>query len=334
LSLASILERGGKRAARQAVADAQMQALGLEEQARRLDLLAEVARRYLDVLAAQTLVQIAETDLTQRQQLVEASAQRVRAGAAPESVRLSAEAAVARARLQRERAVAETRVAARRLAAMWNDRAPNFERVTGDPLAVPPAPTLDSLSALLDGSPELKRFADETRLREARLQLARSARTTDIQWQAGVRRLQETEDWAAVAGFSVPLGSKDRAAPRVRAAEADLAALSLERESEEMTLYATLTDAQARLVSASVEVEMARTEVLPRLQQAEQAAERAYRAGATSYLEWAQVQSEISTARREQVQAAIDGHRALIEIQRLTGESFVSGTAARLETQP
>jgi cobalt-zinc-cadmium efflux system outer membrane protein len=334
LSLASVLERGSKREARRAVADAQMQALGLEEEARRLDLLAEVARRYLDLLAAQTLVQIAETDLVQRQQLVEASAQRVRAGASPESVRLTAEAAVARARLQRERALAETRVAARRLAAMWNDRAPNFERVTGDPLALPPAPTLDALSALLDRSPELKRFADETRLRETRLQLARSARTTDIQWQAGIRRLQDSDDWAAVAGVSIPLGSARRAAPRVRAAEADLAALSLERESEEITLYATLTDAQARLASSSVEVEMARTEVLPRLQQAEQAAERAYRAGATSYLEWAQIESEITAARRDQVLAAIDGHRALIEIQRLTGESFVSGTSSRPETQP
>lgn len=326
LSLASVLERGGKREARLTVADAQMQALGLEEEAKRLDLLAEVARRFLDLLAAQTLIQIAETELAQREQVVQASTQRVRAGASPDSVRLSAEAAVARARLQRERAQAETRAATQRLAALWNDRVPDFDRVAGDPLFLPPAPTLDSLRALIDRSPELRRFADESRLREARVQLARSARTADIQWQAGVRRLESTHDWAAVAGLTVPLGSTGRAAPRVRAAKADLAALSLERESEEITLFATLIDARARLESASVEVAMARTDVLPRLQRAEQAAERAYRAGALSYLEWAQVQSETSATRREQLQAAIDGHRALIEIQRLTGESFVRGT--------
>lgn len=335
LSLASVLERGGKLEARRAVADAQIQALGLMEEARRLDLLAEVARRFLDLLAAQTLTQIADAELAQREQVVQASAQRVRAGASPESARLTAEAAVARVRLQRRRAEAEVRAAARRLAALWNDRAPDFDRVVGDPLALPPTPTLESLRALTDRSPELRRFADERRLREARVQLARSTRTPDIQWQAGVRRLEDTDDWAAVASVSVPLGSTHRATPRVRAAEADLAALSLERESEEITLNATLIDAQARLEAASFEVDMARTDVLPRLQQAERSAERAYRAGALSYLEWAQVQSDISAARREQLHAAIDGHRALIEIQRLTGESFIGpGLPSLPETQP
>ena len=324
LSLASVLELGGKRDARQAVANAQKQALSLTEEAQRLDLLAEVARRFLDLLAAQSSVQIAEAELVQRQRVVNAAARRVRAGASPESVRLSAEAAVARTRLARERAIAETQAATRRLAALWNDRTPGFDRAAGDPLAMPAVPTLEALQSLVDRSPELRRFADETRLREARVQLARAARTTDIQWQAGLRRLEETDNWAAVVGVSVPLGASRRAAPRIREAQADLAALALERESEEISLYATLADAQARLSIASAEVSAARTDVLPRLQQAEQIAERAYRAGALSYLEWAQIQAETTATRREELQAAIEGHRALIEIQRLTGESFIA----------
>jgi len=324
LSLASVLERGGKRAARQAVAHAQMQALTLQEEARRLDLLAEVARRYLDLLAAQSLVQISEADLAQRERVANASAQRVRAGASPDSIRLTAEAAVARMRLERERAVADMRFAARRLAALWNDRAPDFNRATGDPLLLPMVPSLESLQALVDRSPELRRFADESRIREARVQLAKSARLPDIQWQAGIRRLEETNNWAAVVGVSVPLGSTRRAGPSVRAAEAEVAALALERESEEISLYETLTDAHSRLSAASLELTMTRTDLLPRLQQAEQAAERAYRAGASSYLEWAQVQSEVASVRREELQSALEGHRALIEIQRLTGESFLA----------
>ncbi|MEO8467055.1 MAG: TolC family protein [Gammaproteobacteria bacterium] len=207
--------------------------------------------------------------------------------------------------------------------------------MAGNPLDLPAVPSLASLYALLDRSPELRRFADEERLRDARVQLARLARTSDIQWHAGVRRLEATDDWAAVAGVSMSLGSARRAEPRVRAAEAELAALSLERESEKTALYATLSDAHAHLDAASVEVDMARTDVLPRLERAEQAAERAYRAGALSYLEWAQVESEMFAVRRDQVLTAIDAHKALIEIQRLTGEPFVaSGTSSRPEIQP
>jgi cobalt-zinc-cadmium efflux system outer membrane protein len=121
----------------------------------------------------------------------------------------------------------------------------------------------------------------------------------------------------------------------VRAAEAERAALALERESEEISLYATLADAQSRLSLAIAEVSLARSDVLPRLEQAERMAERAYRAGALSYLEWAQVEAEITATRREELQAALEAHRALIEIQRLTGESFIApGTPNRAERQP
>jgi cobalt-zinc-cadmium efflux system outer membrane protein len=42
-----------------------------------------------------------------------------------------------------------------------------------------------------------------------------------------------------------------------------------------------------------------------------------------SYLEWAQVQSEMIVAREEQLDAAREAQLALIEIQRLTGQPFV-----------
>jgi outer membrane protein, heavy metal efflux system len=47
------------------------------------------------------------------------------------------------------------------------------------------------------------------------------------------------------------------------------------------------------------------------------------------------LQAEATAMRREELQAAIEGHRALIEIQRLTGESFLApGTTNRAERQP
>jgi cobalt-zinc-cadmium efflux system outer membrane protein len=323
LSLASVLERGDKRAARIAVAQRSVDGLTVTEEARRLDVLAEVARRYLDVVATQELARIADEDVQQRERTIEAAAQRVRAGASPDSTRLTAVAAAARARLDRERIRAELQAAKQRLASSFGERIASFEEVRGDlspPLSVP---TFDALASLLDKSPELTRFADERRLREARLQLAQASRSADWEWQIGVRRLEETQDWAAVAALSIPLGTRSRAAPAVRAAQAELADLELERSVEQLSLHATLSEAHARLSSAATEVALADKDVLPALEQAETAAERAYRAGALSYLEWAQVQAERSSARRERLGAALQARKALIEIQRLTGEPFV-----------
>jgi outer membrane protein, heavy metal efflux system len=318
------LELGGKRAARLEVARARLDGLDLQEEARRLDLLAEVARRYLDLLANQSLVEIATSDLSQREQVARAAGQRVRAGASPDSVRLMAEADVARARLYLHRVQADIPAAARRLATLWNDRSPNYALVLGDPLVPFNVPSLDTMSTLLENNPRLRQFADEKRLRETRVQLTRSARTPDIQWQAGLRRLESTKQWTAVLGVSIPLGARTRAEPQEKGARAELAALSIDHESEEIALYETLIDAHAQLTAARDETDAVHIDLLPRLEQAAREAERAYRAGALSYLEWAQLQSDTTAARQEQLEAAIEAHRALIEIQRLTAQSFSS----------
>ncbi len=91
LSLASVFELGDKREARVAVGDAQFSALVVREEQRRADLLAEVARRYLDFVATQLMADLVAVEVAQREGVVEAAGRRVLAGAAPESVRLAAD---------------------------------------------------------------------------------------------------------------------------------------------------------------------------------------------------------------------------------------------------
>ena len=183
-------------------------------------------------------------------------------------------------------------------------------------------PHYEDLTQRLAKTPELLRFAHETRLREARLQLAKSARTTDLEWEVGVRRLQADSDWALVGSVSMPLGSARRAAPEIRAAEAELAAIEFERDAQVRTLEATLAEAWGKLDEAVATARALDERLVPQLLRAEAAAERAYRAGALSYLEWAQLQTETTAARRERLEASLAAHRALIELQRLTGETF------------
>jgi cobalt-zinc-cadmium efflux system outer membrane protein len=140
----------------------------------------------------------------------------------------------------------------------------------------------------------------------------------------GVRQVRTRDDVALVAGFSLPLGSRQRAEPGMRMAHAELAALSVEKEAASISLYSTLVEAHGRYSLARLGMERLRAEVLPLLLRAEGAAEAAYRAGAVSYLEWAQLQSELTATRLQQLELAVDAQRALIEIQRLTGQPFVT----------
>ena len=324
LTLAGVLERGGKWDARRTLAQSRIDALAVQRETRRLDLLAEVARRYLAITAAQRQRAVALDDIEQRGRTVAAARQRLTAGASPESVLLTAQAALTRAELERDRADRLLISARQHLAALWGERDPGFQTVAGNPLALPAIADFGELAALLDGTPELARFADERRIREARVQLARSERSADVDWQFGVRRLQENGDTGLMASIAIPLGSARRAQPGIRTAEAELALVEVEREAEGLALYSTLADAHGRYRTAQFEVTRLDEAVLPKLAKAERAAERAYRAGAISYLEWAQLQSERINARRQQLDAALDAQRALIEIQRLTGRAFVA----------
>ena len=84
LSLASVLERGGKLDARRTLAQSRIDALAIGREARRLDLLAEVARRYLAVVGAQREGELAQLDVDQRERTVAAARRRPQAGASPE----------------------------------------------------------------------------------------------------------------------------------------------------------------------------------------------------------------------------------------------------------
>jgi len=334
LSLAGVLERGGKLDARRALAQGRVDALSVEREAQRLDLLAETARRYLAVAGAQAQADIARLDIEQRKRTVEAARRRLQAGASPESVLLTAQAALAKAELALERAAQQEQSTLRHLAALWGQRDPDFLLAPADPLLLPDIAGLDALTGHLERTPELARFTDDRRIGEARLQLARGAATADLDWQFGVRRLQDSGDTALVGSLSLPLGGARRAQPEIRAAEAALAALEIARESQGIALYSTLVDAHGRYRIAQLEVRRTASDVLPPLAAAERAAERAYRAGAASYLEWAQLQSERTAMLRQQLEAALEARRALIEIQRLTGQPFVAGPGAHEQGTP
>ncbi|MGH8083852.1 MAG: TolC family protein [Lysobacter sp.] len=323
LSLASVLERGGKLDARRTLAQSRIDALAIEREAQRLDLLAEVAHRYLAIVAAQRQAAIARLDIEQRERTVAAARRRHKTGASPQSVVLTAQAAVARAELDLVR-VEQRQVAARQqLAALWGERAPDFEVAGGDPLVLPPLADFNVLADWLARTPALAQFVGEARIREARLQLARSESASDLDWQVGVRRFQGSDDFGLIGSVSIPLGSASRAQPGIRAARAELAGLELEREAKGLSLYSTLAEAHGRYRVAEVEVERLRDDVLPLLAKAEAATQQAYRAGAASYLEWAALQAERTAARTQQLDAALDAQRALIEIQRLTGQAFI-----------
>lgn len=323
LGLAGVLERGGKRAVRELVAARRIDAQSPRRAATALDLLADGASRYLDVVEAQQDAALLSEEVQVRERWAGLARERFAAGAIPGAMPLLAEAKAERARFEQARARQRIVTASRRLAVAWGDDESAADVIVVaamDPRALPAPPSSAALVDLVKRNPGLAMLSAEERLCEAQVRLAEAARSADLAWHAGLRRLEDAHDWGLVAGVSLSLDAGARAEPAVRTAQAERESARFDREASERRLVGLLLDARALYVESRDEAALLRDGLLARLDEATAAAERAWRNGALSPVEWSALQDERLAARRRELGAAIAAQRALIEMQRLTAE--------------
>jgi outer membrane protein, heavy metal efflux system len=322
LSLSHVIELGGKRAGRVAVAEAELARLRTEQAARQLDVAAEVARQFVMSLQQRELLRIAEEALRLSERTQTQVARRVQAALAPAAEIARAEVRIAQAKLDSEHAEHELESSRRFLAAAMGERDVRFGETPGDLFALDDIAPLDELLKRIDSSPEFVRFVDEARLREAQLRLAELKRRPDVRTQVGIRRYEEGDDFALVAGFSVPLQSARRASYGIDAARAERARTDAEREAHFLKVQAQLLAQYRELEHAQLEASILRETILPQLQNALEKTEYAYQRGRYSYLELTGAQGELLAARRHLCDVAAKFHLLRIEIERLTGLSL------------
>jgi cobalt-zinc-cadmium efflux system outer membrane protein len=323
LSLSQVIELGGKRVARATVAQQTRTRFETERAARQLDVLADVARRFVEVLHEQEQLDVAREAVALAERARSAVDQRVRAARSPEAESLRADAAFARATLELEHAGHNLESSRYWLAAAMGDRQPQFVRASGDLQRLQVPPPFEELMARVERSPDQLIFADEARLRDAELRLAQARRYPDIRASIGARRYEEGDDVAWVAGFTVPLFSSKYAQPQIDMARAERERADTSREAALLKARAQLFEQYQELQHARIEVTGLREQVLPKLEQALTQTEYAYERGRYSYMEWSDAQRELLQTRRRLIDAVAEYHKYRIEIERLTGEPLM-----------
>jgi cobalt-zinc-cadmium efflux system outer membrane protein len=323
LSLGWVMERG-KREAYVNAARAGVSALEAQKEIHRLDVIARTAYLFLENLEYQERLRLSHEATALAEQTVATVRKQVTAGRAPSADLARAEAELARVRLAAEDISHELKTARRWLAAQWGATQADFSKVLGDPHQLPSPGSFTSLLEEVDRNPNLSALLSQRRLREAELRSAEAQSKPDWRFNAGIRRLELTDDNAFVAGVFIPLTSQNRNQGRVAEARANLDLADADRiasrqqiETQLFAVYQALEHSLHRSVTL-------REEVLPRLDKAVSETQRAYKAGRYSYFELQVIQTELIATRTDLVDAAIDAHQRLIEIERLTGAAMPS----------
>lgn len=319
IQLSQLIELGGKKKSRVREAQFDWEGSRWEYQAKRLEVLKATSTAFVDVLAAQSSLQLKEDSLAIAEAAVPATRTRVDAGKAAAVELVRAQTAVASARIELEEAKRELQTARLNLAAQWGDKKASFPNVIGNLEQVREPPPLESLNAKLQRNPNLARWTTESGKRKATLSVARSEARPDITLQAGPRLIGTNPvEPTLVAGFSIPLPLWNRNQGKIAEAEANLGKVADERANAEARAYAELNEAYQTLAGSSHEARALRETVLPGAKNTVDETARGYAAGRFSQLDVLEAQKNYNESRTQYVKALASYQKAQAQIDALT----------------
>ncbi len=317
-SIEQTLELGGKRGARVAAGRAEVEAARRRAAQISAQFGFDLADAYAQAEASERRVQLATEGLALADDDARVATALVEAGREADLRRVQAQAAVQAARA----ALEEARAA----------RATAFGDLTS--LAGAPAPISSipvSLLAQADRSVPVSApdpLASPTFLaaqadREAaarRIRVERSRATPDVSVSVGVRRFQEDDSTAMVAGVSAPFPLFDRNRGNIGAAQAELAAAEARLNAARLDAEANGRASVARVGAADARLVAAR--------EGERTADEAYRltrigyeGGKLALVELINARRALAEARAQTVDAALERLSAQAALARLQGRA-------------
>jgi len=322
LTLSQVIELGDKRERRTDVARFGRDTVAIEREAKQLDVLADVTRRFIDVAAQQEQLLLMRRSRALSEKNLSVISRHVEAARSPAAEKNRAAIALGRARLEEKQTEQILLSGHRRLAALWGSTEPRFGDAKADLFDLPPVATFDELVGQLKSNPDFLRFTSETRLRDAEWQLATAEAKSNVTVGAGLRRFEETGDTGFVVNFSmpIPLGNRNQGAIREASIRRDQ--VQVEEQAAFITTQATLFEFYQSLQLARAQVTSLRETLIPQAEAALTQTRYGYERGRFSYLELADTQRDLIELQRDAIVAAATYHRVRAEIERLTNTSL------------
>jgi cobalt-zinc-cadmium efflux system outer membrane protein len=322
--LSQLIELGGKRSARIRLAAADAKLAGWDYEAERLSVLTEVTLGFVDVLAAQKRLRLAEDIHRLEEETSAAVADRVIAGKVSPLEQTKATVTMATSKIEVAKAQSDLRVARMRLAASWGSTQPRFLQAIGDLDKRAEIPSLEALLTSLERNPDIARWADLMNRNLAALASERAGRVPDLVLGLGGQRFQETRDHALVASLGAALPLFDRNRGSILEQRSRRAQLEHGRRETEVRTAARLTETYESLTAARFEATALEQEVVPAAEQALAAARAGYARGKFGYLELLDAQRTSAAAKVALLDAQARYNRALAILESLVGASLES----------
>lgn len=324
VTLGQMIELGGKRSKRTRVAVLQSDLALWRYEMKRLSIITDVRRVFIQVLASQKklnlgrqLQELAQTFKTNIDTLVKAGRLSI-----AESSRAQVE--LSNRTLAVLQSIRGLKNAKRLLAATWGSKTVNFSLVEGELTPIEILPEVESLKQASEKSPIIIEQNAVLNKQKAEKDLAKVQAIPDPVISAGYRRFNKSDDQAFVAGLSIQLpvfdrnqGGRQEAHYRVRQTEQQLQSLQTNLDTEIHNRLETLRN-------ISVEIEILQNNILPEAQNAYNIFRKNYQLGKYGIIDVLDAQRQLFDAKGRYLDALAEINLQVIELEGLLGQSIHS----------
>jgi cobalt-zinc-cadmium efflux system outer membrane protein len=320
ITLSRTILLAGKRHKRVRLRSLESNLAGWDYEARRLDVITRAYTAFLGTLANQERLELAGELLRIAEDALIAVTARVKAGKVSPLDQAKAEILRSTAAITHKRAMRTLEASRKVLASTWGARSADFQGVTGDIYEISPIPRYQSVTKRVNQNPDIARWVTELEQRRAALRLEQARRTPNLSLMGGVQRLRDVGQNTFVLGFSIPLPFSNRNQGGIREAKALLSQADEEKRFAQATVAQQLAAAYGSLLANYQEAELLRDTVLPRAEQAYQAARDGYNQGKFNYLDALDAQRTLFEARGQYINSLAGYHTNVATVERLIGE--------------
>jgi len=319
LQLSQVIDLADSRKRSVETATASRDLVGADYEIQRIEVFSEVANRFTRAAVDEERLIIARNARELAEKAVEAVRARVKAGKTSSLELNKVLIPLALLKIDEEHAEHELATSRQALAASLGEVKPTFGQISANIMALPSVPEFSSLSARMEDSSVLARYALEARWREAQVRLAQSLRRSGPLLSAGLRRAEASDDVGFVAGVSMPLPVRDQSKGSVREARERRAQVDQLAEVARLEMHATLFAVYQEMVHARTALMLLREEIIPAAQEILALTNQGYRSGRFSLLELLDAQKSLIELRGRVLANAETFHLYVIEIERLLG---------------
>ncbi|MCP5462764.1 MAG: TolC family protein [bacterium] len=325
--LSQLIELGGKISKRKKISMSEKEIALIDCEIKKFSVLSRMKKSFYDVFILQEKRLLLEDTLNAAKNTYDMVSERVDAGKSPRLDQLKAEIELALASNELNKSKRSLSAEQKKLLSFWGEETFRYRKVSADTEDIPALPDFDLLASCIADAPDILRSKKEIEKSNAQLELEKAKRISDITVEGGLRGFNveaDRDDYAFVAGISIPLPLFDRNQGNIEEAGYQVKKAHDELAAARANLYADLNEMYENGRNAYSELLSLKAEVLPGSDKAFSTARQLFSLGKTGYLDVLDSQRTFFETKIQYLETLLEYHKILIDIEQTIAQSILS----------